>query len=81
MPKLIRFVIMNSAIGIVIGWVIAASLVLMNIGGLGELYANTNFKIAVAAMLGLTFGTTFGFAYLATAVFLIPTTKEKFDKM
>mgnify|MGYP004351916879 CR=1 FL=1 len=46
----------------------------------------TKFVVAVRtfvyfALLGLTFGITFGFAYLATAVMLIPTSKDDFDKL
>ena len=52
-----------------------------NIGNLGELISHTDHKVAAVALLGLTFGITFGFAYLATAVMLIPTSKDDFDKL
>lgn len=81
MPKLVRFVLLNSVIGIVLGWVIAAAVVYYNIGHLGELLAHTQYKAAAIAMLGLTFGITFGFAYLATAVMLLPTDKDDFDRL
>ncbi|MCI5077151.1 hypothetical protein [Oricola sp.] len=81
MPKLVRFVLINSIIGIAIGWLIAAGMVHFNIGNLGELIAHTDHKAAAIALLGLTFGITFGFAYLATAVMLIPTGKDDFDKL
>lgn len=81
MPKLIRFVITNSIIGIVIGWLIAAAMVYFNISHLGDLMLNTNHKIAAIAILGMSFGTTFGFAFLATAVYLLPYDKDEFDKI
>ena len=81
MPKLVRFVLVNSIIGIVIGWLIAAGMVHFNIGHLGELIDHTRYKVAAIALLGLTFGITFGFAYLATAVMLLPTNKDDFDKL
>lgn len=81
MPKLVRFVLINSIVGIVIGWVIAAAMVHFNIANLGELISHTNSKGAAIFLLGMTFGITFGFAYLATAVMLIPTNKDDFDRM
>ncbi|GAB4350021.1 MAG: hypothetical protein Kow0026_05910 [Oricola sp.] len=81
MPKLVRFVLLNSVIGIVFGWLVAAGVVHFNIGNLGTLLDHTQHKVAAIAMLGLTFGITFGFAYLATAVMLLPTAKDDFDKL
>lgn len=81
MPKLIRFVIVNSAIGIVIGWAIAAALLWMNISGLGDMFARSDAKPVIIALLGMSFGVTFGFGYLATAVMLMPTGKDDFDRL
>ena len=81
MPKLVRFVLVNSLTGIAIGWLIAAGVVHFNIGNLGTLIDHTQHKVAAVALLGLTFGITFGFAYLATAVMLMPTDKDHFDKL
>ena len=81
MPKLIRFVLVNSLIGIAIGWFIAAALLFTDVGGLGSLFANSNMKPQILAILGMSFGTTFGFGYLATAVMLLPTDKDEFDKI
>jgi hypothetical protein len=81
MPKLVRFVLINSLTGIAIGWLVAAGVVHFNIGNLGVLIDHTHHKVAAVAMLALTFGITFGFAYLATAVMLMPTNKEDFDRM
>ncbi|QKV18377.1 hypothetical protein [Oricola thermophila] len=81
MPKLVRFVLVNSFTGIAIGWLIAAAAVHFNVANLGELLDHTQHKVAAIVMLALTFGITFGFAYLATAVMLMPTSKDDFDKL
>ncbi|WP_421851923.1 hypothetical protein [Oricola sp.] len=81
MPKLVRYVLMNSAAGIAFGWLVAFGLVHFNVGHLGELYAHSDHKVAATALLALTFGITFGFAFVATAVMLIPTDKDNFDRM
>ncbi len=81
MPKLIRFVIVNSAIGVAIGWALAACLIYFNIANLGELMWNTDHKVAATFILALSFSTTFGFGYLATAVLLLPYNKDDFDRV
>lgn len=81
MPKLIRFVVLNAAIGIVIGWAIAAALLWMNVSGLGDMYAHSDAKPLILALLGMSFGVTFGFAYLSTAVMLLPASKDDFDRL
>ncbi|MEN0000920.1 MAG: hypothetical protein AAF940_08545, partial [Pseudomonadota bacterium] len=67
--------------GIAIGWFIAAALLFTDVGGLGGLYARSDVKPQILATLGMSFGTTFGFGYLATAVMLLPTDKDEFDKV
>lgn len=81
MPKLIRFVIFNSIIGILIGWAIAAALLWMNVSGLGDMFVRSDSKPVILALLGMSFGVTFGFAYLSTAVMLMPTGKDDFDRL
>ena len=81
MPKMIKFVIVNSAIGILIGWLFAACLIYFNIANLGELMWNTDHKVTAIFILALSFGTTFGFGYLATAVLLLPYNKDDFDRV
>lgn len=80
LPKLIRFVMINSAIGIAIGWFIAGLLVWFNIHGLGELVMHSRHRLVAIIVLGSSFGVTFGFGYLTTAVLLLPTDKDEFDK-
>ena len=81
MPKLIRFVVLNSIIGILIGWAIAAALLWMNVSGLGDMFVRSDSKPVILALLGMSFGVTFGFAYLSTAVMLMPTGKDDFDQL
>ena len=81
MPKLIRFVVLNSAIGIVIGWCIAAALFWFDIGGMGTLFAHTDQKAPLLLLIAVMFGSTFGFGYVATAVWMLPTDKDEFDKL
>jgi hypothetical protein len=80
-PKLIRFVVVNSLIGIAIGFAVAFGLVWFNINGLGDMFARSDSKAIVALILGASFGSTFGFAYVTTAVLLLPTDKDDFDKI
>ena len=81
MPKLIRFVLVNSIIGVLIGWMIAAALLWMNVSGLGDMFMRSDAKPVIVALLGMSFGVTFGFAYLSTAVMLMPTSKDDFDRL
>ena len=81
LPKLVRFVMINSAIGILIGWAIAGLFVWSNIGGFGDLVLHSASPWTVAYILALSFGVTFGFGFLTTAVLLLPTGKDDFDRM
>ena len=81
LPKLIRFVIVNSLIGMVIGWLVAAGLVWFNIGGFGDRLENAQNKLPVIFLLAGSFGVTFGFAFLTTSILLLPTGKDDFDKV
>ena len=51
LPKLIRFVLVNSLIGIAIGWFIAAALLFTDVGGLGGLYARSDVKPQILARM------------------------------
>ena len=81
LPKLIRFVVLNSLIGVMIGWLIAAGLVWFNILGFGDRFTHAANKLPVIVLLAGSFGVTFGFGYLTTAVLLLPTDKDDFDRM
>lgn len=80
-PKLIRFVLVNSLIGMVIGWLVAAGIVWFNIGGFGERFEQSSDKPVIVLIMAVSFGVTFAFAYLTTAVLLLPTDKDDFDRL
>jgi hypothetical protein len=81
MPKLVRFVIVNSAAGVVIGWLVAAGLIWFNVGGFGELVWHSTQRGVALFILALSFGVTFAFAFLATALILLPGDKDHFDRL
>lgn len=81
MPKLVRFVLVNSLIGMAFGWLVAAGILYFNIANLGTLVSHASNKWVAYLILGMSFGATFAFAYLATAVWLLPTDKDDFDRM
>jgi hypothetical protein len=81
MPKLVRFVLVNSLIGMVIGWLVAAGLVWFDVGGFGERFAQSHDKPVIVFIMALSFGITFAFAYLTTAILLLPTDKDDFDRL
>ncbi len=81
MPKLIRFVLLNSLIGMVIGWLVAAGIIWFNIGGFGDRFAQSHDKPIVVVILAISFGVTFAFAYLTTSLLLLPTDKDDFERL
>jgi hypothetical protein len=81
LPKLIRFVLVNSLIGVVIGWLVAAGLIWFNVGGFGELVWHSQQRTVALFILAMSFGVTFAFAFLATAVILLPRDKDRFDRV
>lgn len=80
-PKLVRFVLVNSLFGVLIGWLIAAAVVYFNINGFGDLVLHSRSRLTAFFILFMSFGTTFGFAVMASAVMLMPTDKDEFDKL
>jgi hypothetical protein len=80
-PKLIRFVVVNSVAGILIGWLVAAGLIWFNVGGFGELVWHSRQRGVALFILAMSFGVTFAFAFLATALMLLPGDKDHFDRI
>ncbi len=81
MPKLVRFVILHSALGVAAGWLIAAAVVWFDVNGFGTLVLHAQSPLTAIFILMMSFGSTFAFAALATAVMLIPTDKDDFDRL
>jgi len=80
-PKLVRFVVVNSATGALIGWLVAAGLIWFNVGGFGELVWHSSQRGVALFILAMSFGVTFAFAFLATALMLLPGDKDRFDRV
>lgn len=80
-PRLIRFVAVNSATGVLIGWLIAAGLIWFDVGGFGDLVWHSRQRSVALFILAISFGVTFAFAYLATALMLLPGDKDRFDRV
>jgi len=70
MPKLLKFILKNIAIGIVVGWSFVAALLYFDVGGFGTLVLNSSMKWVALSMLALFFAVTFGSAAVASAVLL-----------
>ena len=81
MPKLVRFVIVNTLIGVVIGWFVAAGVIYFNVFGFGDVLMHSQSKLVAIFILAMSFGVTFGFGFLTTAVLLMPTNKDEFDRL
>lgn len=81
MPKLVRFVIVNTLIGVVIGWFVAAGVIYFNVFGFGDVLMHSQSKFVAIFILAMSFGVTFGFGFLTTAVLLMPTNKDEFDRL
>ena len=75
MPKLVKFVLKWSAIGIAIGWVVLAVLLATNIGGLtGMVWRQSGGYIGLAILM-LSFAVTFGQVTVMAAVLSLASSK------
>lgn len=81
MPKLVRFVIVNTLIGVLIGWFVAAGVIYFNVFDFGYVVMHSQSKGIAIFILALSFGVTFGFGFLTTAILLMPTDKDEFDRL
>lgn len=81
LPKLVRFVISSSLLGMAVGWLVACGVLWLNVNGFGDLVMNSRSSTVAILILFMSFGFTFAFAVLATAVMLIPVEKDKFDRL
>ena len=66
MPKIVRFMLINFATGVVLGWAFAGVLLWHDAFGLGELIRQSPDRWVVAAMLLVSVGGTFGICFTAT---------------
>ena len=68
LPRLIRFLLVNCAIGIAGGWTLLAALLATNTGGIRTLIANEASPAVPIILLAAGFAVTFGSAAMGAAV-------------
>jgi hypothetical protein len=71
LPKLVRFLALNAAIGIGAGWLLLALLLLTNVNGVGALIFSSESPALAIAMLAAGFAITFGGSAAAAAVMMM----------
>lgn len=81
LPKLVRFLAVNALIGVAVGWLVAAGVIYFNINGFGDVFMHSSQRWTAVFILALSFGSTFAFASVATAVWLLPSRKDDFDRI
>lgn len=74
---LLRMLAVNAAIGFLVGQVLLAALLAMNVGGIGSLVLNAAEPVLPTVMLSVMFGVTFSSGYMATAVLLMPAPSDR----
>ncbi len=70
LPRLVRFMFRNAAIGISAGWMLLGMILWADIGGLYTLIAHSSYWFAALFLLFGGFAVTFGGAGVASAVLL-----------
>lgn len=70
-PNVVTFLLVNAAVGAVIGIALASALVYANVAGLRDLIGTSSDSLIPLMLILVGFATTFGGLYTATAVMLI----------
>lgn len=70
LPKLVRFMVRNAALGIGFGWALLGALLWADVGGLGSLIGHSRLAGPALFLLFGGFAVTFGGAAVSTAVLL-----------
>ncbi len=81
MPKLFRFLLINTLVGVGASWLLLAALLMADVWGLGGLVARSQDGVLAIAMLAAGFAITFGSASVATAVLTMRYEDEDSGKM
>ncbi len=68
LPRLVRFLLVNCAIGVAGGWTLLALLIATDTAGLGTLIWNSSSPAMPIGMLAVGFAITFGSAAMGAAV-------------
>ena len=70
LPRLVRFVLRNIAIGVSVGWLLLAAILYLDLGGLWSLISHSSYWFAALFLLVGGFAVTFGPAAVASAVLM-----------
>ncbi len=70
--RLLRFLAVNALIGIAVGWLLLAALILLDVARLGQLLWASEDRITTIILAAAGFGVTFGSLAMGTAIFLLP---------
>lgn len=71
-PYLLKFLAVNAAIGVGLGWALLAGLILTDPMKIGTLIFSSAAPLVPLAMLAAVFGVTLGAAVMGTAVLSLP---------
>lgn len=75
--EMLRFIAINAGFGVFLGFVVAAMLILFDIGGLCTHLRRAHEPILPALLLAIPLALTFGAAVAASAIMLMPYKKKK----
>ncbi|WP_051929268.1 hypothetical protein [Thermopetrobacter sp. TC1] len=70
LPRLVRFILRNIAIGVTIGWSLLAGILYADVGGLYSMISHSSYGFAAMFLLIGGFAVTFGPAAVASAVLM-----------
>lgn len=70
--RLLVFLAKNAAIGVLVGWLLLAALLWLDVARLGELWLASEHRITTLLLAMGGFAVTFGSLAMGTAVFLLP---------
>ncbi len=70
LPRLVRFILRNIAIGIAVGWTLLAGILYSDMGGLYSMISHSSYGFAAVFLLMGGFAVTFGPAAVASAVLM-----------
>jgi hypothetical protein len=70
MPRLVKFVLKWNAIGILLGWILLAAMLLADVSGIGNMISNSPQGMIAILVLALSFAVTSGPVAVTVAVLL-----------
>ncbi len=79
LPRLVRFILRNIALGTTVGWALLAGILYSDLGGLYSMISHSSYGFAAIFLLMGGFAVTFGPAAVASAVLMGHEFKEDDD--